>query len=164
MYNRAIPWFCLNWMASRLAFPEGKHGFLTGTLFHFWTFFVVENEFPLPSISQLSVFFLPRNSKKPSKVLRAPLCDLQDTWLLWEITWLSSCNEVWIMLGPVLPKLSGNSPFISGFLLDFISYPVIRGFTSAAAVTIGFNQVKVGSSLPQLAFVLTAQVVWAQFY
>ncbi|KAL8163431.1 UNVERIFIED_CONTAM: hypothetical protein K2H54_020937 [Gekko kuhli] len=29
-----------------------------------------------------------------------------------------------------------------GFLLDFISYPVIRGFTSAAAVTIGFNQVK----------------------
>ncbi|XP_042305360.1 sodium-independent sulfate anion transporter isoform X2 [Sceloporus undulatus] len=29
-----------------------------------------------------------------------------------------------------------------GFLLDFISYPVIKGFTSAAAVTIGFNQVK----------------------
>ncbi|KAF7236903.1 Sodium-independent sulfate anion transporter [Varanus komodoensis] len=29
-----------------------------------------------------------------------------------------------------------------GFLLDFISYPVINGFTSAAAVTIGFNQVK----------------------
>ncbi|XP_061471784.1 sodium-independent sulfate anion transporter [Rhineura floridana] len=29
-----------------------------------------------------------------------------------------------------------------GFLLDFISCPVIKGFTSAAAVTIGFNQVK----------------------
>ncbi|XP_063149444.1 sodium-independent sulfate anion transporter [Candoia aspera] len=29
-----------------------------------------------------------------------------------------------------------------GFILDFISYPVIKGFTSAAAVTIGFNQVK----------------------
>lgn len=29
-----------------------------------------------------------------------------------------------------------------GFLLDFISYPVIKGFTCAAAVTIGFGQVK----------------------
>ncbi|XP_040845309.1 sodium-independent sulfate anion transporter, partial [Ochotona curzoniae] len=29
-----------------------------------------------------------------------------------------------------------------GFLLDFISYPVIKGFTSAAAVTIAFGQVK----------------------
>ncbi|XP_053562450.1 sodium-independent sulfate anion transporter [Bombina bombina] len=29
-----------------------------------------------------------------------------------------------------------------GFLLDFISYPVIKAFTSAAAVTIGFSQVK----------------------
>ncbi|XP_007434785.1 sodium-independent sulfate anion transporter isoform X1 [Python bivittatus] len=29
-----------------------------------------------------------------------------------------------------------------GFILDFISHPVIKGFTSAAAVTIGFNQVK----------------------
>ncbi|KAM8880258.1 sodium-independent sulfate anion transporter isoform 1-T2 [Spinachia spinachia] len=29
-----------------------------------------------------------------------------------------------------------------GFLLDFISFPVIKGFTSAAAVTIGFGQVK----------------------
>uniref|UniRef100_A0A3B3HSF1 SLC26A/SulP transporter domain-containing protein n=1 Tax=Oryzias latipes TaxID=8090 RepID=A0A3B3HSF1_ORYLA len=29
------------------------------------------------------------------------------------------------------------------FLLDFISYPVIKGFTCAAAVTIGFGQVKV---------------------
>ncbi|XP_053423839.1 sodium-independent sulfate anion transporter isoform X2 [Nycticebus coucang] len=29
-----------------------------------------------------------------------------------------------------------------GFLLDFISFPVIKGFTSAAAVTIGFGQIK----------------------
>ncbi|XP_056615161.1 sodium-independent sulfate anion transporter [Triplophysa dalaica] len=29
-----------------------------------------------------------------------------------------------------------------GFLLDFISYPVIKGFTCAAAVIIGFGQVK----------------------
>ncbi|XP_066513046.1 sodium-independent sulfate anion transporter-like isoform X1 [Hoplias malabaricus] len=29
-----------------------------------------------------------------------------------------------------------------GFLLNFISYPVIKGFTCAAAVTIGFGQVK----------------------
>ncbi|XP_039715272.1 sodium-independent sulfate anion transporter isoform X3 [Pteropus medius] len=29
-----------------------------------------------------------------------------------------------------------------GFLLDFISCPVIKGFTSAAAITIGFGQVK----------------------
>lgn len=29
-----------------------------------------------------------------------------------------------------------------GFLLDFISYPVIKGFTCSAAVTIGFGQVK----------------------
>ncbi|XP_068606834.1 sodium-independent sulfate anion transporter [Brachionichthys hirsutus] len=29
-----------------------------------------------------------------------------------------------------------------GFLLDFISFPVIKGFTCAAAVTIGFSQVK----------------------
>ncbi|CAB1344363.1 unnamed protein product [Coregonus sp. 'balchen'] len=30
----------------------------------------------------------------------------------------------------------------TGFLLDFISFPVIKGFTCAAAVTIGFGQVK----------------------
>uniref|UniRef100_A0A8C4ZL47 Solute carrier family 26 member 11 n=1 Tax=Gadus morhua TaxID=8049 RepID=A0A8C4ZL47_GADMO len=29
-----------------------------------------------------------------------------------------------------------------GFLLDFVSYPVIKGFTCAAAVTIGFGQIK----------------------
>ncbi|KAM8992369.1 sodium-independent sulfate anion transporter isoform 2-T2 [Ara ararauna] len=29
-----------------------------------------------------------------------------------------------------------------GFLLDFISCPVIKGFTSAAAITISFNQIK----------------------
>uniref|UniRef100_A0A8C3UIG1 Sodium-independent sulfate anion transporter n=1 Tax=Catharus ustulatus TaxID=91951 RepID=A0A8C3UIG1_CATUS len=29
-----------------------------------------------------------------------------------------------------------------GFLLDFISFPVIKGFTSAASITISFNQIK----------------------
>lgn len=32
-----------------------------------------------------------------------------------------------------------------GFLLDFVSCPVIKGFTSAAAITIGFGQIKVGA-------------------
>lgn len=41
--------------------------------------------------------------------------------------------------GSVLP--SGRP----GFLLDFISCPVIKGFTSAAAIIIGFGQVKVSS-------------------
>ncbi|XP_054987839.1 sodium-independent sulfate anion transporter isoform X3 [Sorex araneus] len=35
-----------------------------------------------------------------------------------------------------------------GFLLDFVSCPVIKGFTSAAAVTIGFGQVKGGGRNP----------------
>lgn len=34
--------------------------------------------------------------------------------------------------------------WLPGFLLDFISCPVIKGFTSAATVTIGFGQIKVG--------------------
>jgi MFS superfamily sulfate permease-like transporter len=33
----------------------------------------------------------------------------------------------------------------TGFLLDFISCPVIKGFTSAASITIGFGQIKVGT-------------------
>ncbi|XP_073167399.1 sodium-independent sulfate anion transporter isoform X4 [Lepidochelys kempii] len=36
----------------------------------------------------------------------------------------------------------GGRPASSGFLLDFVSCPVIKGFTSAASVTISFNQVK----------------------
>lgn len=39
----------------------------------------------------------------------------------------------------------------AGFLLDFISYPVIKGFTCAAAVTIGFGQVKVSSDSSRAA-------------
>lgn len=47
-------------------------------------------------------------------------------------------------------------PSRAGFLLDFISCPVIKGFTSAASVTISFNQIKVGPArlacaLPGLA-------------
>ncbi|XP_037328533.2 sodium-independent sulfate anion transporter-like [Pungitius pungitius] len=37
---------------------------------------------------------------------------------------------------------SGMGLLRLGFLLDFISFPVIKGFTCAAAVTIGFGQVK----------------------
>uniref|UniRef100_H0YY02 Solute carrier family 26 member 11 n=1 Tax=Taeniopygia guttata TaxID=59729 RepID=H0YY02_TAEGU len=33
-------------------------------------------------------------------------------------------------------------PSHAGFLLDFISCPVIKGFTSAASITISFNQIK----------------------
>ncbi|XP_068769772.1 sodium-independent sulfate anion transporter isoform X7 [Struthio camelus] len=36
----------------------------------------------------------------------------------------------------------GGRPACAGFLLDFISCPVIKGFTSAASITISFNQVK----------------------
>lgn len=32
-----------------------------------------------------------------------------------------------------------------GLLLDFISCPVIKGFTSAAAIIIGFGQIKVST-------------------
>ncbi|XP_051939257.1 sodium-independent sulfate anion transporter isoform X2 [Hippocampus zosterae] len=35
-----------------------------------------------------------------------------------------------------------SRPSRAGFLLDFISFPVIKGFTCAAAITIGFGQVK----------------------
>lgn len=50
----------------------------------------------------------------------------------------------WIPVDPT--GLKSNVLFLAGFLLDFVSYPVIKGFTSAAAITIGFNQVKVGHS------------------
>lgn len=42
--------------------------------------------------------------------------------------------------GPGLCR-SGWTP-TPGFLLDFISCPVIKGFTSAASITIGFGQIK----------------------
>uniref|UniRef100_A0A672Y4C2 SLC26A/SulP transporter domain-containing protein n=1 Tax=Sphaeramia orbicularis TaxID=375764 RepID=A0A672Y4C2_9TELE len=51
-----------------------------------------------------------------------------------------------------------------GFLLDFISYPVIKGFTCSAAVTIGFGQVKniLGlQGIPQ-AFVLEVYYTFAK--
>ena len=38
--------------------------------------------------------------------------------------------------------LSSCSP-CAGFLVDFIPFPVISGFTSAAAITIAFGQIKV---------------------
>lgn len=59
----------------------------------------------------------------------------------------------------------------SGFLLDFISFPVIKGFTCAAAVTIGFGQVKVSvrrpsavpAALPQLPSLCQSSKRWFQF-
>jgi MFS superfamily sulfate permease-like transporter len=36
--------------------------------------------------------------------------------------------------------------WLSGFVIDFISFPVINGFTTSAAITIGFGQVKVSST------------------
>ncbi|KAH0629368.1 hypothetical protein JD844_011401 [Phrynosoma platyrhinos] len=47
-----------------------------------------------------------------------------------------------------------------GFLLDFISYPVIKGFTSAAAVTIGFNQVKILLGLQNIPRQFVLQVYY----
>ena len=43
---------------------------------------------------------------------------------------------------PLLHPHSHPHPHPAGFLVDFISFPVISGFTSAAAITIGFGQVK----------------------
>jgi len=66
---------------------------------------------------------------------------------------------------------------IVGFLVDFISYPVINSFTTAAAITIAFGQVKVSStcissSKPNkwvmllgniLRHVILYQAVWENF-
>lgn len=50
---------------------------------------------------------------------------------------------------PTAPRVFGPGSVLPlgrpGFLLDFISCPVIKGFTSAAAITIGFGQVKVST-------------------
>ncbi|NWU19283.1 S2611 protein, partial [Dyaphorophyia castanea] len=40
------------------------------------------------------------------------------------------------------PERAHCLPPHAGFLLDFISCPVIKGFTSAASITISFNQIK----------------------
>ena len=34
--------------------------------------------------------------------------------------------------------------------MDFISYPVLKGFTSAAAITIAMSQIKVGKFIMNL--------------
>lgn len=41
---------------------------------------------------------------------------------------------------------------VVGFIVQFISYPVISGFTSAAAIVIAMSQVKVGLSINTIAF------------
>ncbi|KAM6972526.1 sodium-independent sulfate anion transporter [Aplochiton taeniatus] len=50
-----------------------------------------------------------------------------------------------------------------GFLLDFISFPVIKGFTCAAAVTIGFGQIKNILGLKDIPQVFIMQVYYT-FY
>lgn len=44
-----------------------------------------------------------------------------------------------------------------GFVVNFLSHPVLAGFTSAAAIVIGFSQVKnlLGISMPRLNFINT---------
>lgn len=50
-------------------------------------------------------------------------------------------------------------PSHAGFLLDFISFPVIKGFTSAASITISFNQIKVGSAPSWMPLQLSPRAV-----
>jgi SulP family sulfate permease len=47
--------------------------------------------------------------------------------------------------------------FRLGFVVNFLSHPVLAGFTSAAAIVIGFSQVKnlLGISMPRLNFINT---------
>ncbi len=47
--------------------------------------------------------------------------------------------------------------FRLGFVVNFLSHPVLAGFTSAAAIVIGFSQVKhlLGLSMPSLDFIHT---------
>jgi sulfate permease, SulP family len=47
--------------------------------------------------------------------------------------------------------------FRLGFLVNFLSHPVLAGFTSAAAIVIGFSQFKhlLGLSMPSLDFIAT---------
>lgn len=60
----------------------------------------------------------------------------------------NACDSSVCMQTPCAPHWGRQRaycrPFHAGFLLDFISSPVIKGFTSAASITISFNQVKVG--------------------
>lgn len=51
--------------------------------------------------------------------------------------------------------------FRIGFLVNFLSHPVLAGFTSAAALVIGFSQLKhlLGLSMPNLEFFETAVYV-----
>ena len=49
--------------------------------------------------------------------------------------------------------------FKVGFLVNFLSHPVLAGFTSAAALVIGFSQLKhlLGINIPRADFIETAQ-------
>ncbi len=52
---------------------------------------------------------------------------------------------------------AGMGLFRLGFLVNFLSHPVLAGFTSAAAIVIGFSQVKhlLGLPMPSLDFIHT---------
>lgn len=43
---------------------------------------------------------------------------------------------------------------VLGFLVEYISHPVINSFTTAAAITIGCSQLKVGYRIPMLFSVI----------
>jgi len=44
--------------------------------------------------------------------------------------------------------------YVSGFVVQFISFPVISGFTSSAAILIAFSQVKVRLRLSKFSSAL----------
>ncbi len=68
----------------------------------------------------------------------------------------------YVQLALTLALLSGliqvlMNVFRVGFLVNFLSHPVLAGFTSAAALVIGFSQLKhlLGISMPRLEFLET---------
>ena len=69
-------------------------------------------------------------------------------------------SDMFIQLAILLALMVGASQlllglFKLGFLVNFLSHPVISGFTSAAALIIGFSQLKhlLGMDLPRTSFI-----------
>lgn len=77
------------------------------------------------------------------KLFPPPLCSLGH----WDCPANTCDSSVHTHEAPLRPERAHCLPSHAGFLLDFISCPVIKGFTSAASITISFNQIKVGSAL-----------------
>ncbi|HMQ47789.1 MAG TPA: solute carrier family 26 protein [Saprospiraceae bacterium] len=68
--------------------------------------------------------------------------------------------EMWLLLAITLAFLVGTIQFLMGlfrlgFLVNFLSHPVISGFTSAAAIIIGLSQLKhlLGIKIPNSEYV-----------